>query len=74
MGNDVNAASSIVLTALVPVPCRSLVFLSSTLIQVEEFWSVYSHLKRPNDLPSSINYHLFREGIAPMWEVIAQTR
>lgn len=35
---------------------------------VEEFWSVYSHLHRPNDLPSSINYHLFREGIAPMWE------
>lgn len=23
---------------------------------------------RPNDLPSSISYHLFRDGIAPMWE------
>ncbi len=40
---------------------------------VEEFWSVYSHLMRPNDLPSSINYHLFREGIAPMWEVRTAT-
>ena len=36
--------------------------------QVEQFWSIYSHLKRPTELPSSINFHLFREGITPMWE------
>lgn len=36
---------------------------------MEEFWQQYSHLTRPNDLPSSINYHLFRDGIAPVWEV-----
>jgi len=40
----------------------------ATFRTVEEFWCVYSHLLRPNDLPSAINIHLFREGIRPMWE------
>jgi translation initiation factor 4E len=24
---------------------------------------------RPNELPSSSDYHLFKEGVKPMWEV-----
>eukprot|EP00163_Fabomonas_tropica_P001754 TRINITY_DN11300_c0_g1_i1.p1 TRINITY_DN11300_c0_g1~~TRINITY_DN11300_c0_g1_i1.p1 ORF type:complete len:205 (+),score=34.61 TRINITY_DN11300_c0_g1_i1:423-1037(+) len=35
---------------------------------VEEFWSVYSHMIRPNDLPNTTDYHLFADGIKPMWE------
>jgi len=39
-----------------------------TFHTVEDFWSYYSHLTRPNDLTISADYNLFREGIVPMWE------
>ncbi len=40
-----------------------------TVSTVEEFWLLYVHLRRPIDeRPSSCDYHLFREGIKPMWE------
>ena len=35
---------------------------------VQEFWSVYDFLKRPNDLPTTTDYHFFRGGIKPTWE------
>lgn len=35
---------------------------------VEEFWHVYNHLQRPNDLPNTTDYHFFRHGIKPTWE------
>jgi translation initiation factor 4E len=35
---------------------------------VEEFWAIYSHLERPNDLSGTCDYHLFRKGVKPMWE------
>ncbi|KAL7274366.1 hypothetical protein RUND412_002736 [Rhizina undulata] len=35
---------------------------------VEEFWAVYSHLRRPNTLPHVSDYHLFKKGIRPVWE------
>lgn len=35
---------------------------------VEEFWSIYSHLRRPNALPHVSDYHIFRKGIRPVWE------
>lgn len=35
---------------------------------VEEFWCVYSHLRRPNNLPHVSDYHLFKKGIRPVWE------
>jgi len=35
---------------------------------MEEFWSVYGHLKRPYDMPSNSDYHLFREHVKPVWE------
>ena len=34
----------------------------------QDFWGVYSHLKRPSGLPSVSDYHFFREGIRPVWE------
>ncbi|KAK4985702.1 hypothetical protein LTR50_005794 [Elasticomyces elasticus] len=33
-----------------------------------QFWTVYSHLKRPSALPTVSDYHFFREGIRPVWE------
>ncbi|KAA8910444.1 translation initiation factor eIF 4e-like domain-containing protein [Sphaerosporella brunnea] len=35
---------------------------------VEEFWSVYTHLRRPSTLPHVSDYHLFKKGIRPVWE------
>lgn len=35
---------------------------------VEEFWVVYTHLRRPNTLPHVSDYHIFRKGIRPVWE------
>jgi hypothetical protein len=39
----------------------------STVTTVEEFWDTYNFLVRPNDLPSTTDYHLFRQGIKPTW-------
>lgn len=40
----------------------------ATVSTVEEFWSVYDFLVRPNDLPTTTDYHFFRKGIKPTWE------
>ena len=34
----------------------------------QEFWKVFSHLKRPSSLPSVSDYHVFKQGIRPVWE------
>lgn len=36
---------------------------------VEQFWSLYSHLVRPSELTAYSDFHLFKHGIKPMWEV-----
>lgn len=35
---------------------------------VQDFWKVFVHLKRPSTLPSVSDYHVFKEGIRPVWE------
>ena len=40
-----------------------------SFLQIEQFWSVYNHMVRPNDLPNTADYHMFKKGIKPMWEV-----
>jgi len=37
---------------------------------VEDFWAAYSHLRRPDDLLPVTEYHLFRDDIKPVWEVM----
>ncbi len=39
------------------------------VFKIEGFWKYYNHLVRPHDLPNTSDYHLFKEGIKPMWEV-----
>ena len=37
--------------------------------QVDDFWQLYVHMRRPqDDRPTVCDYHVFREGIRPMWE------
>lgn len=35
---------------------------------VEDFWTVYRHLKYPSALNPVSDYHLFKKGIRPIWE------
>jgi translation initiation factor 4E len=35
---------------------------------VEDFFTIYRHLKRPSTLPLVSDYHLFKKGIRPVWE------
>lgn len=35
---------------------------------IEGFWSIYSHMQRPNNFDNSIDYHLFREKMRAVWE------
>jgi translation initiation factor 4E len=35
---------------------------------VEEFWSVYNHIKPASQVPPGCDYMLFKDGIEPMWE------
>jgi len=35
---------------------------------VEEFWTTYDFMVRPNDLSNTTDYHMFRSGIKPTWE------
>jgi len=42
--------------------------LIATFSTVEQFWSVYSHLIRPNELSGHCDLHIFKDGIRPLWE------
>lgn len=39
-----------------------------TIRNVDEFWTMYDYIIRPDQLPVTTDYHFFREGIAPTWE------
>ncbi|KAK2593862.1 hypothetical protein QQS21_008439 [Conoideocrella luteorostrata] len=40
----------------------------ATVQTAEEFWEIYSHLKRPSTLPIVSDYHLFKKDVRPIWE------
>uniref|UniRef100_T1J4S8 EIF-4F 25 kDa subunit n=1 Tax=Strigamia maritima TaxID=126957 RepID=T1J4S8_STRMM len=40
----------------------------ATFASVEQFWAYYSHLIRPSELSGHSDFHLFKDGIKPMWE------
>lgn len=35
---------------------------------VEDFWSIYNHIKSASELRTGCSYFVFKEGIKPMWE------
>lgn len=49
-------------------PYESSIKTISTVKSVEEFWTTYNYLVRPNALGNGTDYHFFREGIKPTWE------
>lgn len=46
---------------------QNLKFIAS-FASVEQFWNIYSYIVRPADMTGHVDYHLFKEGIRPMWE------
>ena len=46
----------------------SIVKKISLLSTVESFWSVFNNVVPPSSLPLNSTYHIFRDGIKPMWE------
>ncbi|KAG6039881.1 hypothetical protein E4U41_001881 [Claviceps citrina] len=40
----------------------------ATVRTAEEFWEIYSHLKRPSLLPVVSDYHFFKKDVRPIWE------
>lgn len=45
-----------------------------TFSTVEEFWGIFNSIPAATDLPIKSDYHLFREGIKPEWEDVANSR
>ncbi|KAL3282822.1 hypothetical protein HHI36_005986 [Cryptolaemus montrouzieri] len=41
---------------------------------VEDFWSLYNHIKPASELKQGNDYSLFKRGIKPMWEDAANKR
>lgn len=46
----------------------------TTVSTVEGFWETYDYLKRPNDLPTTTDYHFFRGGIKPTVSACGRVR
>ncbi|KAK4685735.1 translation initiation factor 4E, partial [Tremellales sp. Uapishka_1] len=42
-----------------------------TFDSVEEFWGTYNNIVPPSQLPQKANYYLFKDGIMPAWEDVA---
>lgn len=35
---------------------------------VEDFWSYFNNMRKPSGLEYNSNYHIFKQGVKPMWE------
>ena len=35
---------------------------------INEFWEIYQHMKKPSECPVGTDFHVFKKGIIPMWE------
>lgn len=40
----------------------------TTFDTVEDFWSLFNHIKQPTDIKNGNDYSLFKNNIRPMWE------
>lgn len=37
-------------------------------LQIEDFWAIYQHFRRPTQMTFGTQIHLFADGVKPMWE------
>lgn len=40
-----------------------------TFSSIQDFWGIYTHIVRLEDLHYACDFHLFKQGIRPVWEV-----
>nr|QBH73399.1 eukaryotic translation initiation factor 4e [Isotomurus palustris] len=40
----------------------------SEFYTVEDFWSIYNHIKNASELKTGCSYFVFKDGVKPMWE------
>lgn len=50
------------------IPYEETVHCMASCETVEDFWTIYRHLKYPSVLNPVSDYHLFKKGIRPIWE------
>lgn len=46
----------------------------TTFESVEDFWSLYNYIKLPSEIRTGSDYSLFKKGVRPMWEDIANKK
>lgn len=51
-----------------PVEYAQYVQQIAAVRSVEQFWSVYRHIKRPCDIGEKVDVHFFKKGVKPVWE------
>lgn len=39
-----------------------------TFSMVEDFWSIYNHIRQPSEVSQGNDYSVFKNNIRPMWE------
>lgn len=39
-----------------------------TFATVEDFWSIYNHIRQPSEMSQGDDYSMFKNNIRPMWE------
>lgn len=39
-----------------------------TFNMVEDFWSIYNHIRQPSEISQGNDYSIFKNNIRPMWE------
>ena len=55
-------------TAKEGIPWRETLYECGSFSTAEEFWEVFNNVKPPSSLSQNANYHIFSEGVIPMWE------
>jgi len=78
--NIIKDISNLTLTAYIPTSKKKLkknlnsneyyknIIMIGEISSIENFWTIYQHLKSPKYLIPNISYHIFKKGIKPLWE------
>ena len=78
--NIIKDISNLTLTAYIPTSKSKIkknlqtneynknIILIGEITSIENFWSIFQHLKSPKYLTPNISYHIFKKGIKPLWE------
>ena len=78
--NDNIEISNLTITAYIPTNKKKIkknlnsseynknIIMIGETSSIENFWTIFQHLKSPKYLIPNISYHIFKKGIKPLWE------